>query len=333
MNRVLFGIVFALVVVLLVTSILFWFIVAMPGQSLSGSLPALSIGQEKIAKRLRRHVTVLAGTIGERHAGVADAYAAAADYIQQELTLAGLAPYVETFGDKQQFLNIVAEHYGTDESDEIIVIGAHYDTVWMSPGADDNASGVAVMLELARQLANVSFRRQLRFVAFANEESTYFSSEDMGSLFHARQAYERGEMIRAMFSLEMLGYYSDEPDSQYYPGLFRWFYPDRADFIAFVSNFLSRPLLTKSIGAFRQSGQFRSEGFAAPAALVPDVRRSDHASFWRYGYPAVMVTDTASYRNLAYHNISDMPGTLDYENMARVTSGLIAVITELANPD
>ena len=333
MNRALFGIAFILVMVLLATSILFWFIVAMPGQSLSGSLPALSIEQEKIAKRLRQHVTMLAGTIGERHAGVAEAYAAAADYVQQELTRADLAPYVETFGDQQQFLNIVAEHYGNGEIDEIIVIGAHYDTVLMSPGADDNASGVAVMLELARKLASVSFRRQLRFVAFANEETTYFSSEDMGSLFHARQAYERGETIHAMFSLEMLGYYSDEPDSQYYPGLFRWFYPDRANFIAFVSNFLSRPLLTKSIGTFRQAGQFRSEGFAAPAALIPDVRRSDHAAFWRYGYPAVMVTDTASYRNIAYHKVSDVPDTLDYENMARVVSGLIAVIAELANSD
>ena len=155
----------------------------------------------------------------------------------------------------------------------------------------------------------------------------------MGSLYHAKRAYDRTESIMAMISLEMLGYYSSEPESQNYPRPFNFFYPDTANFVAFVSNLASRSLLRFSLQAFREIGEFPSEGLAAPTALVPDVRRSDQAAFWRYGYPAFMVTDTAAYRNYAYHNVGDVPNSLDYASMARVTTGLVHVIKQLADKE
>jgi Zn-dependent M28 family amino/carboxypeptidase len=200
-----------------------------------------------------------------------------------------------------------------------VVVGAHYDTVPGSPGADDNASGVAVLIELSKMLAGI------RFVAFANEEAPYFLGPEMGSYVYAR---ERGKGVRAMFSLEMLGYYRDAPGSQTYPAPLGFFYPDRADFIAFVGDLGAIRLVRKAIGAFRRHASFPSEGLAAPA-MIPGVSWSDHWSFRKHGYPAVMVTDTAFYRYPHYHLPSDTPEKLDYERMARVTMGLAAMLKEL----
>jgi Zn-dependent M28 family amino/carboxypeptidase len=169
-----------------------------------------------------------------------------------------------------------------------------------------------------------------RFVAFANEEMPYFQSGEMGSLAYAARAAAAGDKISAMLSLEMLGYYRDEARSQYYPPPLSWFYPDRADFIAFVGDIGSRTLVRRAIGAFRQSARFPSQGVAAPAA-IPGVTWSDHWSFRQHDTPAIMVTDTAFYRYPHYHLPSDTPEKLDYLRMARVTLGLAAVIKELAN--
>ncbi len=295
------------------------------------TLAPLNTEQTTVADNLLQHVKVLADEIGERHYGEMEAYGRAADYIVDTFTSIGFVPYIEQFGEETEFKNIIAEHYGMRLPEEIIIVGAHYDTVWMSPGADDNASGVAVMLELARQLRSEALDRTVRFIAFANEEYPHYFTDEMGSLVHARQASERGEQIRAMFSLEMLGYYSDEPGSQNYPKPFNWIYPDTANFVAFVSNFKSRRLLTDSIASFRNSKQFPSEGLAAPVLLVRDVRRSDQAAFWRYGFAGVMVTDTAAYRNYGYHNVSDVYSSLNYAHMARITSGLLEVIIDQAS--
>ena len=305
--------------------------VMMPGPRLDGGLPALTATQQQAVENMQQTVKVLADEIGERHYEEPEAYQSAAEFIRKRFIEYGLSPYAEIFGDDVEYQNIVAEHYGNNRSGEIILVGAHYDTVWMSPGADDNASGVAVLLELARHVAGLSLQRSVRFVAFANEEYPHYFTDNMGSLFHARQASERGEKITAMFSLEMLGFFSDEPQSQNYPRPFNWLYPDTANFIAFVSNFKSRRLLHDSMLLFRQAQQFPAEGLAAPVMLVRDVRRSDQAAFWRYGYPGIMVTDTGAYRNFGYHNVSDVPKSLNYEHMSRILSGLIDVIISLAN--
>ena len=203
-----------------------------------------------------------------------------------------------------------------------LLVGAHYDTVPGSPGADDNASGVAVLIELARLVPS-----GVRFVAFANEEAPYFLGPEMGSFVYAR---ERGAKLRAMFSLEMLGYYSDVPGSQNYPAPLGMFYPDRADFIAFVGDLGARGLIRRSIESFRKHARFPSEGLAAPS-FIPGIAWSDHWSFRKHGYPAVMITDTAFYRYPHYHRASDTPDKLDYERMARVTLGLAEMLNEFAH--
>ncbi len=316
--------------ILLSPIVLVYFCVNMPRESISTGLSPLTNEQRELSYRLEQHVMKLAGEIGERNDSNPIAYNNAADFIAETLQESGLVPYEEELGDKLQYRNIIAEHYGITHPEELIIVGAHYDTVWLSSGADDNASGVAVMLEIARQLKTKQLARTIRFVAFANEEYPHFLTDNMGSLFHAKRSYEREDKIIAMLSLEMLGYFSDEVDSQTYPSPLSWFYPNKANFIAFVSDFSSRHLLKKSIGIFRKSMSFPSEGLTAPVALIPDVRRSDQAAFWRYNYPAFMVTDTAAYRYNAYHNAKDAPDRLDYGAMTRVTTGLIAVLEELA---
>ncbi|MFT7461176.1 MAG: Zn-dependent M28 family amino/carboxypeptidase, partial [Planctomycetota bacterium] len=211
------------------------------------------------------------------------------------------------------------------------VVGAHYDTVLLSPGADDNASGVSALLEIARGLHGERLSKTVRFVAFANEEWPFFGREKMGSYVNAEHSRDRNERISGMISLEMLGYYSKESYSQAYPRPLNHFYPHQANFIAFVSNISSRKLLHETIGEFRRVSQFPSEGLIAPQFLVPDIKRSDHSSFWSYGYPAVMVTDTSNYRNRNYHTLRDRPDTLDYDSMARVVAGLQKTIMSLAN--
>ena len=307
--------------------------VSMPGASLTSPLAPLTQEQKESADNMQVHVRKLAEEIGERHYEEPEAYQQAAEYINTAFEENGLVPYLEAFGDKLQYKNIIAERYGTTLPDEVIVVGAHYDTVWMTPGADDNASGVAVMLELARQIKQKQLKRSVRFIAFANEEYPHFLRDSMGSLFHAKRIYDHQENIKLMISLEMLGYYSDEPNSQSYPSPFSWFYPTTANFVAFVSDYNSRRFLRESIAFFRKANQFPSEGLTVPTVLVSDVKRSDQAAFWRYGYPGFMVTDTAGFRNVAYHNVSDVPNSLNYEHMARITTGLLLMIEDLANAE
>ena len=189
--------------------------------------------------RLRAHVEALAGTIGERHLLRPHALAAAADYIDAAWQAQGYVPERETFTvDGVDCANLVITRPG--RLDELLLIGAHYDTVRGSPGADDNASGVAALLELSRAFTAVAPSLTVRFVAFTNEEPPFFFTRQQGSVVHARAARARGERIALMISLEMLGYFDDRPGSQRYPPLFRWFYPDRGDFLGFVSDLRSR---------------------------------------------------------------------------------------------
>ena len=284
----------------------------MPGTSHAGALPPLTGKARALSLRLRLHVAALAAA--ERNLDLERP----ARYIEQAFRSQGMEFSVQEFASGgRKVRNIEA---GTGD----IVVGAHYDTVPGSPGADDNASGVAVLIELA------AMNLPVRLVAFANEEPPYSFGPEMGSWAWAKRARERGEAIRAMYSLEMLGYYRDAPGSQRYPAPLGLFYPDRADFIAFVGDLGARGLVRSSIEAFRRTAKFPSEGVAAPA-FIPGVTWSDHWSFRRHGYPAMMITDTAFYRYPHYHLPSDTPDKLDYERMARVTLGLAAMLNELAH--
>jgi hypothetical protein len=305
----------------------------LPGASYRGPLPKPGPELRALADRLRGHVNALAEEIGERHVEDPRALQRTIDYIRDRFRAYGYVPHMREYGGANAlFVNIEVEIHGRELPGEILLVGAHYDTVWLTPGADDNASGVAVLLEISRILAGRRPQRTLRLVAFANEEFPHYGTERMGSRAYAERAAQRGERIVGMFSLEMVGFYSDQPGSQRYPRIIRRFFPGTGDFLAFVSNLHSRALLHAAIGSFRRHARFPSEGLAAPIALVPDITRSDHAMFWLAGYPAVMITDTAEYRNPNYHQVGDLPDTLDYLRMARVTEGLAAMVAELAGP-
>ena len=283
------------------------YMVAMPGRSYGGPLD-FTAEERALAARLRAHVETLAAT--ERNTDLERP----ARYIAGEL------------GEHrvQEFLSGGRMVRNLETGSGKVVVGAHYDTVPGSPGADDNASAVAALIELARM------RLPARFVAFANEEMPYFHTNEMGSQAWAQAARKRGDEVAAMLSLEMLGCYSDAPGSQRYPPGVAWLYPDRGNFIAFVGDMGARSLVRRAIGAFRRHAKFPSQGLAAPA-IIEGVTRSDHWPFRLAGFPAIMVTDTAYNRNPHYHLPSDTPEKLDYLRMARVTLGVAAVIKELAH--
>lgn len=283
-----------------------------------------------LEQRLRTHVETLAAGIGERNVWRPEALHAAAAYIRNVWSNLGYQVTAQGYEvDGVWCENLAIERTGRSSSTEIILAGAHYDTVAGSPGANDNASGIAGLLELARLLRDIECAATLRLVAFVNEEPPFFYFGQMGSGMYAQAARDRGDDIGLMLSLEMLGCYSDRPGSQRYPPLLRWFYPDRGDFIGFVANLRSRAALRRLARAFAAHSDFPLQTLVSPS-IVPGVAWSDQLSFWRQGYPAVMVTDTAFYRYPHYHQPSDTPEKLDYARMARVVDGLAKALAELA---
>ena len=313
------------------TAWLLWTMVSVPGASYSGALKPLSAEETLLAENLHRHV---AGVASREHNFMTPGeIEASARHIEQAFAGMGYAVALQRFqsgGDEVR--NIEVEVPGGARAGEIVVVGAHYDSVAGAVGANDNGSGVAATIELARLFRNTKPARTLRFVAFANEEPPFHHTDAMGSRHYALRAKARGENIVAMFSLETIGWYSERPGSQRYPFPLRFFYPSTGNFIAFVSNLASRPLLHEAIASFRRHAEFPSEGVAAPA-FIPGVDWSDHWSFWKEGYPALMVTDTAPYRYPYYHAAQDTPDKVDYEHLARVATGLHRMLRELAQAD
>jgi Zn-dependent M28 family amino/carboxypeptidase len=285
------------------------------------------------APRLRAHVEMLAGTIGERNLWSYGALERAAEYISMQLTTNGYTPRRQTFEvAKLPFSNVEAALEGTTRAGESIVVGAHYDTVVGCPGANDNATGVAAVLELAQRFSGRPQPRTIRFVAFVNEEPPFFQTAHMGSAVYANAARSRGDRVVGMLSLETMGYYSDERDSQRYPAPIAAVYPDIGNFIGFVANLGSAPLLWRARRAFKRRTAFPVQSAAVPAA-IPGVGWSDHWAFWQAGYPAMMVTDTAPFRYPWYHTVEDTPEKIDYDRLTHVVDGLEAVIEAIAVPN
>jgi Zn-dependent M28 family amino/carboxypeptidase len=289
-----------------------------------------------LASRLHRHVDMLAGVIGERNVPHRyGALEATARYIEDTLTSFGYAPTAQEFpAYGKPVRNIECEIVGRKHPRRIWIVGAHYDSIDGSPAADDNASAVAGVLEVARLLAGTSCRDTVRFVAFVNEEPPFYKGPEMGSTVYAKRCRERDEDIRGMINLEMIGYYRDERGTQDYPlplgrPPWKWLLPTRGDFIAFVGNFPSFWLTRRCKRLFRRSVRFPALWVAAPNR-IDGTGMSDHWSFWQQGYPAVMVTDTAFFRNPHYHKPSDTPDKLDYPRMAQVTTGLAGMLRRLA---
>ncbi len=308
-----------------------WWMTQMPLQSYKGPLPPLSAAQSELANRLSEHVRYLSVTIGERSTRRTGSLQATTDYLRSSLVQAGYTVSEQTYTvDGNAATNLEAELPGSDRASGLVVLGAHCDSVLGTVGANDNATGVAATLELARLLKGTRLRRTIRFVFFVNEEPPYFKTESMGSLVYARQLRRDGVPISAMISLETIGYYSDAAGSQKYPALLSLFYPSRGNFIGFVGNSESRDLVRRATRRFSESAPFPSEGVAAPATL-PGVGWSDHWSFWQQGYPAIMITDTAVFRYPYYHTPLDTPEKVDFEKMARVVDGVRSVVSALAD--
>lgn len=300
----------------------------MPGRNISKA-PPLSAVEIELRAELVADVQKLAGEIGERNLQHYAQLNAASDFIEGAFSRAGLQPRRNTYELLGRGChNIEVEIPGARP--EIVVIGAHYDSVFGCPGANDNGSGVAALLALARRFAGKPVGQTLRFVAFVNEEPPYFQTDEMGSFVYAKRCKARGDRISAMISLETIGYFSDKPGSQSYPspGLGA-FYPRTGNFIGFVGSFGSRALVRRAIGLFREQGKVPSEGAALPS-FIPGVAWSDQWSFWQCGYPAIMVTDTAPFRYPHYHESTDTPDKLEYDRFALVVSGMDKVIAELA---
>jgi len=266
---------------------------------------------------MREIVETLAGAIGERNVTRPRAYAEAAAFIEQSFPSASR----QTF---EHGVNIECEVRGNLE---IVIVGAHYDSVIGSPGADDNATGVAATISLANRFGRLKPARTLRFVAFANEEPPHFGTPAMGSFQYAQRCHDRGEKIVAMLSLESIGYFTDAPKSQTYPAMLDFIYPSVGNFVAFVSNLQSWRLLRRCVRSFKS---FPAVSGALPE-MIAGVAWSDQWAFWRFGYPAVMVTDTAPFRNPYYHTSLDKPETIDYARLAQVVDGLAAVIERLCS--
>lgn len=305
-----------------------WIMIRMPGTNISTAAP-LSTVDIALRTELTADVRTLGAEIGERNIPRYPQLNAAADFIENSFVRAGLQPRRDTYEvNGLPCHNIETEIRGA--SPQIVVIGAHYDSVFGAPGANDNGSGVAAVLALARRFANKQPRQTLRFVAFVNEEPPYFQTPQMGSFVYASRCKARGDQISAMISLETIGYFSDAPYSQTYPvPALGMFYPTTANFIGFVGNVRSRALLRRAIALFRQQGKLPSEGAALPS-FIAGVSWSDQWSFWQHGYPAIMITDTAPFRYRHYHEPTDTPDKLDYDRFALVVSGVEGITTDLA---
>jgi hypothetical protein len=308
-----------------------WFMIRMPGKNVERA-GSLSPEDSVLRAELVADVQELAGNIGERNLPHYPALVEAADFIEKSFRDSGLQPRRDSYDvHGKECHNIEVEIRGA--SPEIILVGAHYDSVYGAPGANDNGSGVAALLALARRFAGKETGSTMRFVAFVNEEPPYFQTEQMGSFVYAKRCRARQDPIEAMISLETIGYFSDVPGSQKYPspGLGA-FYPTTGNFIGVVGNVGSRDLVRKTIRIFREEAKLPSQGAALPA-FIPGVGWSDQWSFWQNGYRGIMITDTAPFRYPDYHSLSDTPDKLDYDRFSLVVSGMQRVLAVLAGKD
>jgi len=302
----------------------------MPGRSFSGNPPANTPEIPALSKELQGYMQDVISSVGQRNIFLPQNLDRSADLIES---------YLKSFGytvDRQVYTvrnidcyNLVAEKKGTTLPDEIVVIGAHYDSMFGTVGANDNGSGTVANMALAKHFSKIETDRTLRFVFFTNEEPPNFQQPTMGSLVYARDIFDKEEHVVVMYSLETMGYFTDEPNSQKVPVLLKPFYPSTGNFIAFVSNRASSDVLKQSVASFRERVDFPSRGGALPTS-IPGVSWSDHWSFWQIDVPGIMVTDTALMRYPHYHEVTDTADKVDFDSLARVVTGLKQVIEDQA---
>lgn len=275
---------------------------------------------ESTIENLYKHVEYLSVKIGERHLWKNGTLDQAADYIESAFTEYGYTPWRQTYSCYGKSVsNLIAEKTGTAK--EVVIIGAHYDTVPGTPGADDNASGLAGLLELARLHQRSANQKTLIFAAFVNEEPPCFGSHHMGSMIYANHLKEQRVPVEVMISLEMIGYFTHEIIQKYPVPCMRFFYPRTADFIGVVGNFRSSKYVSFFKKGIRKHSSISSKSLTAPE-FFGGINLSDHYAFWHHGYRAIMITDTSFFRNTNYHLETDTIDTLNFEQMAEVVNGL-----------
>ena len=283
-----------LIPILAIGTGVWWLMLRMPGKNHTGAVAPLTEREMVLRDGLRRDVEKLAGEIGERNLIRYEALTVTANYVEAELTHADYNVErneftVATPNGPRSTTNLIVELKGAQRPDEVVIIGAHYDSREGTPGADDNASGSAAVLSLARTFSEKAPGRTLRFVLFTNEE--YFRQDLMGSLVYAKLCRERHDNIVAMVSLETIGYFSDVVGSQKYPPPINLFYPSTGNFVGFVGNVGSGSLVRTAIRSFRTAARLPSQGVSAPES-IDGIGWSDHWSFWRQGYPGIMISRT-----------------------------------------
>jgi hypothetical protein len=333
-----------LVIALLVLAILaalvcgaVWYMTGVPGRSHSGALPPLTAEEQALAPLLKRHIAAIASR--EHNVAHYDELEKSARHIETALESYGYAVNRQAF-DADDFrsggtrsvrnIEVVIEPRDAGPATETLVVGAHYDSAIGAAGANDNGSGVAAVIELARLLGDLKGKtpRRIRLVLFVNEEMPYFRTHEMGSWQYAAALAARNERVVAMYSLETIGWFASEPGSQRYPFPFGLLFPDRGDFLAFVGMLDARPLLRASIGSFRAHTKFPTIGGVAPA-FIPGIDFSDHWAFAQHGFPAIMLTDTAPYRYPHYHTFRDTPDKVDTDKLARIVKGIERMIRDV----
>ena len=301
-----------------------------PLQPHGSPLPALDDHQRAIALNLETHVRAVASE--PHNLAHPEALERSALYIEETLTRFGYDVRWQVFDvAEHQVRNIEVVLAPPSSTVHTLVVGAHYDSADDSPGANDNGTGVAALLEMARLLREqpLTPALRLRLVFFVNEEQPYGKTENMGALRHARALAAQGEKITGMIALETLGYFSSIKGSQRLPFPFNWLYSDRGNFVAFIGLPGARAFLGKAVAAFRSTGAFPATGTIAPAS-VEGADLSDHWAYHQIGVPALMITDTALYRNPFYHQPFDTPDTVDYASLARITQGMDLMLRTLA---
>jgi hypothetical protein len=303
-------------------------------ESAAGEMAAVSRetkANDALIKALRRHVHVLSAEFGERSAVRGGGLDRAKNYVRHTFEAAGLSVAQQAYEYRGRLVaNLIADLPGAPADIPPLLIGAHCDTVTGTPGADDNASGVAVLLELARRVVTNRPGAGVRFVAFTLEEPPAFGTPSQGSRVFVRRLIEEGRPIQGAIVLEMVGVTTPKQD---YPIFLQWAgYPDTGDFIGVVGNRRSRAFGKRVLQAMRRNAALPVESLFVwfDGRILPDTRLSDHASFWDRGLPALMVTDTAYFRNRNYHGPGDQAETLDYAFMAELVRSLMLVVDELA---
>lgn len=300
----------------------------MPGKSYQQALPTLSQSEIKLQDRLKRDLETLTVKIGSRNTDNYQNLIAAQAFLNRELTQAGYKVRSQEYTiDGKTFSNLEVEIPGSSLADQILVIGGHYDSGLTTLDPNEQATGAAAVLALAREFVGTKPLRTLRFVEFTNGESPYSQTQQMGSLVYAQAAKQRSDKIVGMFSLDRLGYFTTTANTQQYPLPLNFLYPNQGNFIGLMSDIDSRELLRNTLRSFRAQAKFPSEGIALPSAIQGD-RSSDSWAFWQEGYQALTITDPGYFRDPVDLTKHEQIDKIDVERLSRVTYELSKVIRD-----